>query len=274
MNDVKRLSTEVTAQIPTEEIEQIIRDAADIMLEADAHRLHVKQKAGTANFVTEYDVRVQRFLEEKLSALMPDATFLAEEEGEGDNPVGDGYTFVIDPIDGTMNFMLGRRASCISVALLKNKKPVYGAIYDPYADRYYAALAGDGAYCNHQKISVSDREPAVAIASLGTSPYHRDTMLEPVTEITRGLLTHFGDIRRIGSAALELCAVACGELDVYCEPTLFPWDFAAGMLILSEAGGTVTDFDGNELCAYTCSSVLATTPASFDTALGVVKGKI
>ncbi len=272
MNDVKKLSPAVSAEIPDAAIEQIIRDAAQIMLEADAHRLHVKQKAGTANFVTEYDVRVQRYLEEHLKVLMPDATFLAEEEGEGDNPVGDGYTFVIDPIDGTMNFMLGRRASCISVALLKHKKPVYGAIYDPYADRYYAALAGGGAYCNHRKISVSDREPAVAIASLGTAPYNRDTMLAPVTEITHGLLSTFGDIRRIGSAALELCAVACGELDVYCEPTLFPWDFAAGILILAEAGGAVTDFDGNELCAYTCSSVLATTPACFDAAFAVVKG--
>ena len=99
-------------------------------------------------------------------------------------------------------------------------------------------------------------------------------MAKPVTEITYGLLMNFGDIRRIGSAALELCAVACGELDVYCEPILSPWDFAAGMLILQEAGGVATDFNGDELSFDAPSSVLATTPASFEAALRVVKGKI
>lgn len=267
-------SPESRGLLPDGSIEKIIRDGAKIMLEADAHRLHVKQKAGTANFVTEYDVRTQHYLEQKLKEVIPECAFLAEEEGESDNPVGDGYTFVIDPIDGTTNFMLGRRASCISVALLKNKKPVYGAIFDPYSNRYYAAHAGGGAYCNHRKIAVSDREPAVGIASLGTSPYNRDTMAKPVTDITYGLLMNFGDIRRIGSAALELCAVACGELDVYCEPILSPWDFAAGKLILCEAGGVATDFKGAELPFDAPSSVLATTPASFETALSVVKGKI
>ena len=121
---------------------------------------------------------------------------------------------------------------------------------------------------------MSEREPSVGIASLGTSPYNRDTMAKPVTEITYGLLMSFGDIRRIGSAALELCAVACGELDVYCEPILSPWDFAAGKLILCEAGGVATDFNGDELSFDAPSSVLATTPASFEAALQVVKGKI
>jgi myo-inositol-1(or 4)-monophosphatase len=267
-------SPESHGLLPDGSIEEIIREGAKIMIEADAHRLQVKQKAGTANFVTEYDVRVQHFLEEKLKALIPECEFLAEEEGESDNPVGDGYTFVIDPIDGTTNFMLGRRASCISVALLKNKKPVYGAIFDPYSNRYYSAHPEGGAYCNHRKIAVSDRHPSVGIASLGTSPYNRDTMAKPVTEIAYGLLMNFGDIRRIGSAALELCAVACGELDVYCEPILSPWDFAAGKLILCEAGGVATDFDGNELSFDGPTSVLATTPASRDAALNVVKGKI
>lgn len=260
--------------LPDGSIEKIIRDGAEIMLEADGHRLHIKQKAGTANFVTEYDVRVQHFLEEKLKELIPECAFLAEEEGESDNPVGDGYTFVIDPIDGTTNFMLGRRASCVSVALLKNKRPVYGAIFDPYANRYYAARPGMGAYCNHRKIAVSDREPAVGVASLGTSPYNRDTMARPVTEIMYGLLMNFGDIRRVGSAALAICAVACGESDSYCEPILSPWDFAAGMLILKEAGGVACDFEGNELGFDGPTSVLATTPTSLATVLSVVKGKI
>ena len=260
--------------LPDGSFEKIMREGAKIMLEADSHRLHIKQKSGTANFVTEFDVKVQRFLECELKKLLPECEFLAEEEGESDNPVGDGYTFVIDPIDGTTNFMLGRRASSISVALLKNKKVVFGAILDPYANRYYSAMPGKGAYCNHRPIAVSDREPSVGVASLGTSPYNRDTMARPVTEIAYGLLMSFGDIRRIGSAALELCAVACGELDCYCEPILSPWDFAAGMLILEEAGGVARDFNGSPLTFDGPTSVRATTPSSLSAVLGVVKGKI
>lgn len=260
--------------LPDGSIEQIIREGAEIMLSADSHRLKIKQKSGTANFVTEYDVKVQRFLEEKFKELIPSCAFLAEEEGESENALGNGYTFVIDPIDGTTNFMLGRRASSISVALLKDKQVVFGAVYDPYAKRYYSAMPGKGAYCNRRPISVSDRAPAVGIASLGTSPYNRDTMARPVTEIAYGLLMNFGDIRRIGSAALELCAVACGELDVYCEPILSPWDFAAGHLILSEAGGVSCNFNGDPLTFDAPTSVVATTPASKEAVLSVVKDKI
>ena len=260
--------------LPDGSIEQIIRDGARIMLEADGHRLHIKQKAGTANFVTEYDVKVQHYLEEQFKALMPECSFLAEEDGESDNPVGDGYTFVIDPIDGTTNFMLGRRASCVSVGLLKDKKPVYGAVYDPYANRYYSAMPGKGATCNHRTICVSDRAPAVGLASLGTSPYNRDTIAKTVIHIAYDLLMNFGDLRRTGSAALAICAVACGESDAYCEPILSPWDFAAGMLILTEAGGVATNFNGEALSFDGPTSVLATTPSSFDTLLKIVKGKL
>jgi myo-inositol-1(or 4)-monophosphatase len=160
--------------LPDGSIEQIIREGGNIMLEANAAALNVKAKSGTANFVTEYDVRVQHFLEESFKKLIPECSFLAEEEGENENPVKEGYTFVIDPIDGTTNFMLGRRSSCISVALFKDKKPAYGAIFDPYSNRYFAAIPGMGAYCNHRKISVTERDPAAGVADLGTAPYYRD----------------------------------------------------------------------------------------------------
>ena len=260
--------------LPDGSIEQIIREGGKIMLEADAKALHVKQKSGTANFVTEYDVRVQHFLEESFKKLIPECKFLAEEEDESKNPVESGYTFVIDPIDGTTNFMLGRRSSCISVALFKDKKPAYGAIFDPYTNRYFAAIPGMGAYCNHRRIHVAERDPKAGLADLGTAPYYRDTMANAVTEIAHDLLMHFGDIRRIGSAALSICSVASGEADAFCEPLLSPWDFAAGMLILSEAGGIATNFSGDPLPIDKPSSVLMATPSSFETVLSIVKGKI
>lgn len=257
------------------DIEKIIREAANIMHEAEEKRaMQVEKKSGTANFVTEYDVRVQRFLEERFSELLPECAFLAEEEGEGENPLTDGYTFIIDPIDGTTNFMLARRASCISVGLLKDKAQIYGAVYDPYSDRYYSAISGEGAFCNGKPIHVSKRAPAVAIASIGTAPYNRDTMAVPVSKIFYELLTNFADVRRIGSAALEICAVACGELDVYCESVLSPWDYAGATLILKEAGGIATDFNGTALQFEKQSSVIASTAECFDTVRKIVAGKI
>lgn len=260
--------------LPDGSIEKIIREAAKIMLSADADRLQVKQKDGSANFVTEYDVKVQHFLQNEFSALIPGCAFLAEEEGESENPLSDAYTFIIDPIDGTTNFMLGRRASCISVALLKDQKPVYGAVYDPYSDRYYSAMPGKGAFCNEQPIHVSNRPAFAGVALLGSAPYQKERTGRAVAEIAYELLMQFADLRRIGSAALEICSVACGEAESYCEPILSPWDFAACSLILTEAGGRVTDFNGNPIRYDHPTPVLAATSTVYDTILSIVKDKI
>ncbi len=104
-------------------IGEIIRQAGEIIRSADYSRLGITQKTGSSNFVTEYDVKVQKYLEAELKKVFPECGFLAEEEGQGENKIGEGYTFVIDPIDGTTNFMLGRRSSVISVGLLKDGKP-------------------------------------------------------------------------------------------------------------------------------------------------------
>ncbi len=265
---------DILSVFPDREVEEIIREASKIMLEADNHRMRVEKKDGAANFVTEYDVKVQRFLEEKFTALLPGCGFLAEEEGENENPLGDGYTFIIDPIDGTTNFMFGRRASCISVGVFYNRQALYGAVYDPYADRFYSAKAGQGAYLNGERIFTADRDPSVGIAYIGSAPYYREKTGRIIAETTYEILMHFGDIRRLGSAALEICSIASGEADVYCEPILSPWDHAAAGLILKEAGGIVTDYHGDPLGYNGPSSVLAATKASYDTAQNLLKGMV
>ena len=265
--------TEQINTLPLAEMEEIIRGGAKIMLEADALRMNVVQKAGTANFVTEYDVRVQRYLEEAFSKLMPGCAFLAEEEERDSTPIGSGYTFIIDPIDGTTNFMLGRRASCISVALLWDGVPVYGAVLDPYADRFYMAMKGKGAFCSGHPIRVSEREPDMGVAAIGTAPYYRE-LSKSVADTILALLDNFADIRRVGSAALDLCDVACGASEAYCEPILSPWDFAAGRLIVQEAGGIVTDYFGNDLPVDKKTSVLAASPISYEALCRAVKGKL
>jgi len=259
-----------TMKLNYNNIEKIIKDAAKIMLGADRAGMSTKEKTGAANFVTEYDFKVQNFLETEFSKLIPGCKFYSEEK-EKNEPVGEGYTFVIDPIDGTMNFMLNHRASCISVGLFKDRKIVYGAVYNPYCDHFYHAVLGEGAYRNGLPISVSEREAAVGVASVGTSPYHKATLADLVIKTIYGIFMKFGDIRRIGSAALEICLVACGELDAFVEPVLSLWDYAAGMLILSEAGGIICDYDGNTPDINNSSSIIATTPKSYDALMEVIK---
>lgn len=252
-------------------IEEIIRKAGKIMEYADREKICFDQKAGAANFVTEYDVKVQKYLEAEFKELMDgDCAFLAEEEGENENPLGEGYTFIIDPIDGTTNFMIDRRNSCISVGLLKNKKPFFGAVYNPYDKRYYYAFFGKGAYRDHKAIHVSDRDAEVAIVSIGSAPYYKD-MVHKIGVMTEKMLKNFADVRRIASAALEACAVACGELDGYCEPILGPWDYAAGALIINEAGGKTSDFEGKELGFDFSRPAVFGTPKTYDILLDIVK---
>ena len=234
--------------IPQAAIEDLVRAAGAIMREVpDEVRNNPESKEGSSNFVTAYDVKVQDFLKAGLSELYPDAHFFAEEDGESCCTFEAGYTFIIDPIDGTTNFMCGYNASAVSVGLLLDGEPLFGGIYDPYRDEYFSAVRGGGATCNGRPIRVSNRPVARGLATIGTSPYRKDTLADTVFAMTGDLFRLFADFRRSGSAALDVCHVACGRSEVFCEPLLSPWDFAAGLLILTEAGGIATDFEGQPL---------------------------
>ena len=234
--------------VPEAQIEALIRAAGDIMRKVpDEVRNNPECKEGSANFVTQYDVKVQNFLKRGLSELYPEAVFFAEEDGESRRAIGEGYTFIIDPIDGTTNFMCGYNTSAVSVGLLLDGEPLFGAIYDPYRDEYFSAVRGKGATCNGSPIHVSTRPASRGIVTIGTAPYRKDTLADTMFAMTGDLFRIFADFRRSGSAALDICHVACGRSDVFCEPVLSPWDFAAGLLILTEAGGLASDFAGEPL---------------------------
>ena len=214
------------------QISSAAREAGRMMLQCQDAAIH--RKEGHFNFVTDTDVAVQQFLRKELLCLLPGSCFFAEEQ-END-PLTDAPTFVVDPIDGTMNFMRRRGASAVSIGLLEKKKPVIGVIYDPYRDEMFTTVAGKGAYLNGRGISVSQTPFDQAMVDFGTSPYDADLTQRSLN--AAGLfLARAGDLRRSGSAAIDLCEVACGRADVLFELRLRPWDVAAGSLLVKEAGG-------------------------------------
>ena len=227
----------------------LMRRAGAVILEAAAYLSagDVSDKEGSANYVTVYDVQVQRILEEGIREIFPDCTFLAEEEGEDQNAMGDGWTFVIDPIDGTANFIRNYHRSVISVGGLYAGELKWGAVYNPYTDEMFYARKGQGAYLNGQPITAGRRPIQEAIVTLGTSPYYRAELGEPTMRIATALLMQCDDLRRSGSAAMDLCDVASGRTDAFFELRLSPWDFMAGCLLIQEAGGWITTVSGEAL---------------------------
>ncbi len=252
----------------------VVREAGDVMKHAhDVEAIDggIDEKAGDANFVTVYDVRVQDMLMAELQKVLPDAKYFAEEKENDPEILWDGHTFIIDPIDGTTNFIHNYGISAISVGLLFRGKPVFGVIYDPYRDMLYEARRGIGAFCNGKQLHVSDRPIQKSLIAVGTAPYYRADLGDKTFAMMRGLYDRCADLRRLGSAALDLCAVAAGVADGYCELLISPWDFAAGALLVEEAGGIITDLDGQPLNYSRPTGVIAATERTHGMMLEVLQ---
>ena len=226
----------------------MIRDAHDI--EKDTH-----EKNGAADLVTKYDVAVQAFLQKELLALVPEADFLGE-EGEHET-LDKPWVFVVDPIDGTTNFVRHMHHSNIAVALVHEGCVAYGVVYNPFTEEMFAARRGGGAFLNGRPIHVSDRDMSHAITMCGSTIYDR-RFTDRSFSLMRRLYDLGLDFRRFGSAELDVCYVACGRAEVFFECRLSPWDYAAGSLILTEAGGKITRLDGSPIDPYRGGSVWAT----------------
>lgn len=233
----------------------IVRKAGDIMLGANRDSIQIDSKAGSANFVTEYDKKVESFLKTELLAAIPDAVFVGE-EGEEKNYSLEGRCFIVDPIDGTTNFIKDYHMSCISVGLLEDGVPSLAVIYNPYLNEMYYAKRREGAFCNGKQIHVSSQPLSNGIVLFGTSPYNEE-LNEKSFQMAFSYFKQALDIRRSGSAALDLCAIASGRAELYFELILSPWDYAAGTLLVTEAGGVITTIDGGEVVFNKPCSVLA-----------------
>lgn len=239
-----------------EQIEKLMRECGALLKGATRTPDMVTAKEGHANFVTTYDKMVQEKIREGLLKILPEAAFVGEEE-DCHAGIHEGYAFVVDPIDGTTNFIRDYKQSCISVGLLNDGKQVLGAVYNPYYDEMFTAIKGEGAYLNGERIRVSSFPVSQGIVIFGTAPYYPE-LNKRSFEMAYDYFQKSLDIRRSGSAAIDLCSIAAGRAEVFFELRLSPWDYAAGSLIVREAGGTVTTVEGDEICFDRPCSILAT----------------
>jgi len=219
------------------------RQAGKIIADAYRTDFRVEFKQGRhTNLVTDVDRRSERAIVETLLAAFPDHRILAEESGNHQHGASP-YRWVVDPLDGTTNFAHGYPAFCVSIGLEMEGHSVLGVVYDPLRRELFEAEAGRGASLNGERIHVSK------VASLDTAllitgfAYDRENRQRNLVHFSRFILESHG-IRRTGSAALDLCYVAAGRADGFWELKLAPWDVAAGSLIVTEAGGRITDFAG------------------------------
>lgn len=200
------------------------------------------------DFASEVDEKAETEIVRELRRAFPDCGILGEEGGSrpgGRSGRGEVRgTFVIDPLDGTSNYLRGLPHWCVSIALVENGEPQHGVVFDPLRNELFTASRGSGAVLNDKRVRVSERrEIAGAMLATGFPPRERERVGAHL-ECIRVLLDEAEDIRRTGSAALDLAYVACGRVDAYFEAGVMPWDIAAGALLVREAGGRVTDFRG------------------------------
>ena len=199
---------------------------------------------GKHNYVTYVDKTAERKIVDALSHIIPEAGFIAEEGTE--SRLGEQYNWIVDPLDGTTNFIHGLSPFCISIALQRDQEIVVGVIYEPRLKEAFYAWEGGKSYLNGKPISVS-QNANLDNALLATGfPYTDYEFLDNYMDLFKWCMVHTRGVRRLGSAATDLAYVACGRVDGFYEYGLSPWDVAAGSLIVKQAGGMVSDFNGGK----------------------------
>ena len=197
-------------------------------------------KGSKENYATETDLSIQAFLKKELLSALPGSVFLGE---EGTDRSRGELVWVVDPIDGTVNYARGLSMSVVSIALVDHGTPVLGVVLNPYLGETYHAEAGRGAYLNGVRIHVSDTPRENALVSTAWCAYEKELAHDSFL-ISETLHRECMDIRRFGTAAYEMCLLAKGSVDMYFEMLLRPWDYAASSLIVKEAGGSCSSLDG------------------------------
>jgi myo-inositol-1(or 4)-monophosphatase len=219
----------------------------------------VWEEKGSADFVTEVDKAAESAIADVIRAHCPEATIIGEELSPEGSLTSRGISFIVDPLDGTTNFLHGYPEYSVSIAVTDGTDLAAGVVRNLTKDETFTAVRNGGAYLNGQRIAVS-RESNPARALIGTGfPFKRHDLLEEYARQFVHVSRQTAGIRRAGSAALDLSNLACGRFDGFWELVLAPWDIAAGVLIIREAGGVVTDLDGTTK-AISHGSVVAGNP--------------
>lgn len=229
---------------------QTARDAGQILLERFGRRLQIMNK-GLIDLVTEADIAAERLIVERIKSYHPGHAILAEESGETLQAGGESeWRWIVDPLDGTTNYAHGYPCFCVSIALERAGVIEVGVIYDPTRDELFAAERGEGATLNGRSIRVSETfELNRALLCTGF-PYNVRERGDFARHF-HNFIMHAQGVRRDGSAALDLAGVACGRFDGFWEEGLNPWDVAAGVLLIAEAGGRVSAYNGTRFDIHT-----------------------
>ena len=236
----------------------IARDAGDLLLDYAARGFAVDRK-GETDLVTEADRASEDLVLSRLRSEFPGTNILAEESGLSGEPEGD--LWVVDPLDGTTNFAHGIPVWSVSIGMLRNGRPEIGVVLDPNRGECFAARRGGGAYCNDAPLAISTREQLLESVLVTGFPY--DLRTSPVNNLDHWehLMKECRAVRRLGSAAIDLAWTAAGRFDAFWELKLHSWDVAAGALLVEEAGGAVTRFDGAPFDVLAPEEMVAGSPA-------------
>jgi myo-inositol-1(or 4)-monophosphatase len=203
------------------------------------------EKKGAINLVTEVDLEVERMFRAMVAERFPDHVVLGEEYQQGDrSAIPPGYCWVFDPIDGTTNFAHGLPIFCASLGLELAGERVFGAVYDPTRQELFTAERGGGAFLNGQRLRVSETRALIDAMLCTGFPYDVHSSRDEIVGLFGEFVGRARAVRRLGSAALDLCYVAAGRFDGFWEQRLHPWDTSAAALIIEEAGGRTSRFDG------------------------------
>lgn len=252
-----------------DDLKGIVLKAGDIVREGASRTRKVVHK-GRIDLVTDTDMAVETMLKEELAKLLPGSDFLAEETAKHTEP-GD-LTWIIDPVDGTTNFAHGLPFVANSIGLWHRDRMVLGVINLPLMGEMFTAMEGQGAFLNDNPILVTD-ETDMEQSLLATGfPYNIDEHLDDILENLRTLLPLTRGIRRPGAAALDLAYVACGRFDGFYERALNPWDTAAGILLVKEAGGRVSEYEAATPYTFKSRSILATNGGIHEELSGLLTG--
>jgi myo-inositol-1(or 4)-monophosphatase len=249
---------------------EIVLRAGEIQLAGQASGFRVEKK-GTIDLVTEIDVACERMCRELLAERFPDHDILAEEfGGTTGGEKQSRYRWIFDPLDGTTNYAHGLPIYCASLGLEVDGRREVGAVYDPSRNELFTAERGEGAYLNGQRLQVSNASTLLDALLVTGFPYDMHKQGADLVELFGTMLGRARAVRRLGSAALDLCYVAAGRFDAFWEQQLKPWDVAAGALIVEEAGGHVTGMDGSPFDAA-AAHLIASNGAVHDQLLTVIR---